>query len=68
MRPWDNIFWWLEVNDLPEKSMVSPANWPPPREARPFRMSSSLLNGNKVLGQGPGRADYGVAWSGTGGF
>ena len=22
MRPWDNFFWWLEVEGLPEKSMV----------------------------------------------
>ena len=22
MRPWDNFFWWLEVNGMPEKSMV----------------------------------------------
>ncbi len=31
MRPWDNFFWWLEVADMPEKSMIAPATWPPPR-------------------------------------
>lgn len=49
MRPWDNFFWWLEVNDLPEKSMVSPANWPPPRDARPFRVRTKRAEGNKLL-------------------
>ena len=24
MRPWDNFFWWLEVEGLPPKSMVAP--------------------------------------------
>lgn len=28
MRPWDNYFWWIEVDDLPEQSMVAPAEWP----------------------------------------
>ncbi len=35
MRPWDNFFWWLEVDGLPERSMVLPGNWPPDRTARP---------------------------------
>src|SRR5262249_9406812 len=29
MRPWDSFFWWLEVEGLAPKSMVSPGNWPP---------------------------------------
>jgi hypothetical protein len=48
MRPWDNFFWWLEVRDLPEKSMVAPANWPPPRSARPFPVRGKIGNGNKL--------------------
>jgi predicted esterase len=31
MRPWDNYFWWVELGHLPAKSMVDPADWPPPR-------------------------------------
>lgn len=27
MRPWDNFFWWAEVDDLPEQAIVVPANW-----------------------------------------
>jgi pimeloyl-ACP methyl ester carboxylesterase len=48
MRPWDNFFWWLEVNELPDKAMIAPANWPPPRTARPTVLRSKIANGNKI--------------------
>jgi pimeloyl-ACP methyl ester carboxylesterase len=48
MRPWDNFFWWLEVNGMPEKSMIAPANWPPPRTARPFLVRGEVAVGNKL--------------------
>jgi pimeloyl-ACP methyl ester carboxylesterase len=48
MRPWDNFFWWLEVDELPEKSMVAPATWPPTRGTRPFPVSGERAEGNKV--------------------
>jgi pimeloyl-ACP methyl ester carboxylesterase len=48
MRPWDNFFWWLEVNDLPEKSMVAPASWPPARAARPFPVIGKIGPANRV--------------------
>jgi len=48
MRPWDNFFWWLEVGDLPEKSMVSPATWPPPRSARPFPVIGKIGIANRI--------------------
>lgn len=28
MRPWDNYFWWLEVSEFPERSMLLPVSWP----------------------------------------
>lgn len=49
MRPWDNFFWWLEVQGLPDKSMVAPASWPPPRSARPIKLRSKLAAGNKIM-------------------
>jgi pimeloyl-ACP methyl ester carboxylesterase len=49
MRPWDNFFWWLEANGLPDQTMVSPANWPPRRGTRPLRLRSKITEGNKVL-------------------
>jgi hypothetical protein len=48
MRPWDNFFWWLEVDGLPERSMVLPGNWPPDRAARPAPISGKRLETNKV--------------------
>jgi hypothetical protein len=48
MRPWDSFFWWLEVEGLPEKSMVSPSNWPPPRNARPFQIEGKILSNNRL--------------------
>ena len=48
MRPWDNFFWWLEVEGLPPKSMVAPGNWPPPRTARPAQIEGKRLETNKV--------------------
>jgi pimeloyl-ACP methyl ester carboxylesterase len=48
MRPWDNFFWWLEAEGLPEKTMVSPGNWPPARGVRPARLRGRRLEANKV--------------------
>jgi pimeloyl-ACP methyl ester carboxylesterase len=48
MRPWDTFFWWLEVEGLAAKSMVAPANWPPPRTARPAQIEGKRLETNKV--------------------
>jgi pimeloyl-ACP methyl ester carboxylesterase len=48
MRPWDNFFWWVEVEGMPEKSMVAPSNWPPPRGVRPFQFDSKVLANNRL--------------------
>ncbi|HTN74769.1 MAG TPA: peptidase, partial [Pirellulaceae bacterium] len=29
MRPWDNYYWWVEVENLPSKFITLPAAWPP---------------------------------------
>jgi hypothetical protein len=49
MRPWDNFVWWLEVEGLPEKSMVAPSNWPAPRGARPAQIEGKRLAANKLM-------------------
>jgi len=48
MRPWDSFFWWLEVEGLPERSMVLPANWPPKRGTRPTQLRGRKFAGNKL--------------------
>ena len=35
MRPFDNFFWCLEVDQLPERSLVLPLAWPAPPGTRP---------------------------------
>ncbi len=52
MRPWDNFFWWVELEELPAKSMVDPAFWPPRRGTRPFRVQASVRNNNLLRVQG----------------
>jgi len=48
MRPWDNFFWWLEVGGMPERSMIAPETWPPPRSARPFPVRGKVAAGNRL--------------------
>jgi len=42
MRPWDNFFWWVEVGDQPDRTMVNPNQWPPPRGTRPMQVDANL--------------------------
>ena len=44
MRPWDNYFWWVEVQGLPPRSTVDPADWPPPRGTQPVQVKASINN------------------------
>jgi hypothetical protein len=39
MRPWDNFFWWVEVDEYPSKSLVSPYAWA--REGKRTRPAST---------------------------
>ena len=48
MRPWDNYFWWVEVEGLPEKSIVTPAAWPPKRGVRAAKVRGRKYAGNKL--------------------
>jgi len=48
MRPWDNYFWWLELDDFPAVSMVVPAQWPPERGTRPIQTSAKILENNRI--------------------
>ncbi len=48
MRPWDNYFWWLELDDFPSSAMVVPAQWPPSRGTRPTQTSAKVLENNRI--------------------
>lgn len=57
MRPWDNFFFWLEVSDFPERSLVLPSNYPEPKKA-PVTIRSKILDTNGVLvDTGTGKAN-----------
>jgi pimeloyl-ACP methyl ester carboxylesterase len=47
MRSWDNYFWWVELQGLPPKSVVDPADWPA-AGALPVEVKASI-NDKKVL-------------------
>ena len=48
MRPWDNSFWWIEVQGLPPRAMVDPADWPPPAGTQPVQVKASINNRNGI--------------------
>ena len=48
MRPWDNFFWYTEFREFPKKTMVPPANWPPPRNTPNASFGGKILENNGV--------------------
>lgn len=46
MRPWDNFFYWLEVDGLPPAAMVLPTDWPPARNTQPAEVGGRILATN----------------------
>ncbi len=51
MRRWDNFFWWVELSQMPERAMIDPINWPPPRGTNPVETKASVTatNGLRVM-------------------
>lgn len=48
LRPWDNYFWWIEASKFPPRTMVLPADWPPPRNTRAAQIEAKI-HGDSVL-------------------
>ena len=46
MRSWDNFFWWVEVQGLPPRSLVDPADWPPPAGTQPSQVKAKITDSN----------------------
>jgi hypothetical protein len=62
MRPWDNFFWWAELEGMPRQSMVLPVNWPPEGGVRPARTEGRILENNRIsLRTGASRATVWLA-------
>lgn len=47
-RPWNNRFYWVELNQLPARATVEPAEWPPPRGFRPAEVEVSVNKANGI--------------------
>ena len=47
MRPWDNFFWWVELSQMPPKSMVLPTDWPPVG-GRTVETTARVTEGNSI--------------------
>jgi hypothetical protein len=48
MRPWDRLFWWIEMSSPPERTMVLPGNWPPAHFGQPFTLSAKAVASNRI--------------------
>jgi predicted esterase len=49
MRPWDNYFWWLELDQIPAKSIAFPADGEERlRKVRPIKTEARILENNRI--------------------
>ncbi len=49
MRAWDSFFWWLELSEVPERSIVDPVEWPPPRGTNPLKIQGSVKKRTNIF-------------------
>jgi predicted esterase len=49
MRPWDNYFYWLEVDGLPAKAIVHPEDWPPAKGQIPVKSEGKIITANNSI-------------------
>lgn len=48
MRPWDRLFWWLEFERAPPRTVVLPEEWPPAAGVRPLTLEAVAKPGNSI--------------------
>ncbi len=48
MRPWDRLFWWLEFEAAPPRTVVLPEQWPPPTGVRPLTLEATAKPTNAI--------------------
>ncbi len=48
-RPWDNFFWFVELENLPAQAMIAPEAWPAKNAARPTPVKASVKELKRVL-------------------
>ena len=59
MRPWDNYFWWLEIDDVPERALAIPAE-ARERTVNPIRTKAEILDTNRITVSA--RSGRGTVW------
>jgi predicted esterase len=47
-RHWDNFFWYIELNGIPERSVIDPAAWPAKGAPRPLPVTGSVRERDAV--------------------
>jgi len=56
MRPWDNFFWWVELDRLPPQAMTDPSQWESRRNRPRVTLDASATRTNAIRVQtGAGR-------------
>ena len=48
MRRWDKYFWFVELDNMVEKSMIDPVQWPPERGVLAMKVDGTILPNNGV--------------------
>jgi predicted esterase len=61
MREGDSFFWWMEIEGLPPRSAIDPADWPPPAGTRPVEVSGTITNNNIYIRTGTVRVSVFLA-------
>jgi len=61
MRPWDNYFWWLELSEIPSRSLALPAeSQEKERSVRPIQTRARILENNRITVSA--RSHRGIVW------
>jgi hypothetical protein len=52
MRPWDNYFWWVEMDGMPDSKMLLPEDWEKTKPPGVFRIKGKVLGKNVMTVSG----------------
>jgi predicted esterase len=58
MRTWEKNFWWLDLDELPSKTIIEPKNWPPPRGLRPASTTATAVNNDLAVKTAAGKLTF----------
>jgi len=49
LRPWDNFFWWIEMEGMPAPSMILPEDWEKSKRRNLFRVTGKVVVNNGII-------------------